>query len=325
MHVLRKSVILAGVLVFILSSPADAQRGKKKKKAEGAEPVVQEQLTEVQVIAGKEIILTGTKKLNVAITPMTDPIRMMIDVRDMAPAPEVTRIMDINMGLIKTVRISQFANITRLEVLLKQDADFIIAREGKEATVKLEPRVEAKDETIPPELFYKAQRAQTELIMTGEITPVIDPSVMVPKGPMSGTIVTSASGIPQAVTPQSQAMTPTASYARTANRILDVKHRVSGNQVQVLVRTDGTVGEFREYTMSRPSRVIVDLIGVRGTVPRNFYNINLGPVRKVRLGEHPECPGFTRIVVDFSTGKLPAYYVTRVKGGVMIVASMEAD
>jgi len=139
--------------------------------------------------------------------------------------------------------------------------------------------------------------------------------------------LTPAPRVQTTLTPQVQVMKPDVQYRRTANRVVGVASRVSGNQVQILVRTDGLVGNYKEFTVRNPSpkRVVVDLFGLLGQVPQNSYSVNKSHVKRVRLGEHPGYPGYTRVVVDLTSRDVPHYYVTRTKGGILISVAMEYD
>ena len=325
METRRISAIILCAVVFMFALSSSAQF--RKKKAQGdAKPTMQNYVSEIQVLAGKEINIKATKKMDMGIVVVPDPIRMMIDIKGLGPSPDLPRSITIGQGMIKSIRVREFTGgpevVTRLEIMLTQDAQYRIDRKAKEVTVTLEPKARKKDDTIPPELFYKAQKVTTELIKTGDVRLEIQPHVTVPKSASQAGAIFVTSGVEGgAPRPEVEAMKPDASYTLTATRIKDVKYRGADSQIQILVRTDGMVGEFKEFTMGRPNRLVIDLIGVKGKVPRNSYTVNQGGVKRIRLGEHSN---YTRIVVDFSTKKIPQYYITRTKGGIMIAVAMEA-
>jgi hypothetical protein len=321
----KESALIIGMILFMFSISTSAGLFKKKTGEEAA-PAVQDQVTDIQTAAGKEIVIQGTKKMECAVFVIPDPIRMMINLTGVVLAPEIPRTLLVNQGLMKTIRINEFRSgdkvLTRMEVALTQDAEYTINREGKSVTVTLEPKTaKEKDDTIPIELYSRAQRATTELIETGEMTPEIHPQVVVPTSPPGPSLVVSPGTAPATLRAETGAMKQKVQYPGTATRVMDVKHRVSENQFQILIQTDGTVGNYEEFTMNRPARLVIDLLGIKGSVPRSSYPVNQAGIKRIRLGQHPDK---TRIVLDFSTKKIPQYYVMRTKGGIMIAVPMSS-
>jgi hypothetical protein len=73
---------------------------------------------------------------------------------------------------------------------------------------------------------------------------------------------------------------------------------VSGGVVRIYIDTDG-VAAYRDFTLSGPPRIVVDLSAVKNGVAYRTIPVAAGTVERVRVGE-PEA-GTTRIVIDLSS------------------------
>jgi hypothetical protein len=323
MNALTKSASVAGALIFTLILSGPGLLFGKKKSGEGQETVLNEQITEIRATGANEIYIQGTKKLKVAIFVVPDPIRMMINLQGFVPAPDLPRTILVDMGLIKNIQVSELSSgevvVTRLEVALNEDAEYKIEGSGKEVFVKMEPKAEEKDQTIPEELYSRMQKATTELIETGELSGEIQPHVTVPRS-APGAIPVTVSGTPSAeLTPEMKAMKGEVSYPGTATRINGVKYRFQENLFQLLFITDGSLGTFKDFPLIKPNRIVIDLMGLKGPLPWNSKKVGQDGVRRIRLGKHPDR---TRIVIDCSTPKVPQYYIMRTKAGIMVAIAM---
>jgi hypothetical protein len=92
-----------------------------------------------------------------------------------------------------------------------------------------------------------------------------------------------------------------------------VRSQVSGGIVRIYIETDGAAA-YRDFTLSGPPRIVVDLSAVKNGVGYRTIPVAAGAVDRVRVGE-PE-PGTTRIVVDLSSQS--GYRVTRVGSSLVI-------
>jgi hypothetical protein len=77
-----------------------------------------------------------------------------------------------------------------------------------------------------------------------------------------------------------------------------VRSQVSGGVVRIYIDTDG-VAAYRDFTLSGPPRIVVDLSAVKNGVGYRTIPVAAGTVERVRVGE-PEA-GTTRIVIDLSS------------------------
>jgi hypothetical protein len=125
---------------------------------------------------------------------------------------------------------------------------------------------------------------------------------------------------PVARAPQSAAV-PTRNEAALgkATVVRGVSARVVDGMLRIVVDTDG-LASFKDFTLTGPSRIVVDINGVRNA----FGNKNLaaiaGSVERVRVGE--PSPGVVRIVLDVKT--MLRYQVVREGSQLVILISRDA-
>jgi outer membrane protein OmpA-like peptidoglycan-associated protein len=80
-----------------------------------------------------------------------------------------------------------------------------------------------------------------------------------------------------------------------ASVVRSVSTRMVDGALRVIVDTDGAV-QFKDFTLTGPSRIVIDLAGVRSALGSKTIPVVAGLVDRVRVGEPG--PGAVRIVID---------------------------
>jgi outer membrane protein OmpA-like peptidoglycan-associated protein len=111
-----------------------------------------------------------------------------------------------------------------------------------------------------------------------------------PNATASRPLTTQASGYPRG------ARTET-SFA-TATVVRAVSARMIDGALRIFVDTDGAT-QFKDFILTNPSRVVIDITGVRNAFGNKALPVISGLVDRVRIGE--PVPGVVRIVVDLKT------------------------
>jgi len=88
--------------------------------------------------------------------------------------------------------------------------------------------------------------------------------------------------------------------------------------LRVAIETDGKV-EFKDFTLTGPSRIVIDLAGVRSSLGSMTIPAAGGFVERVRVGE--PSPGAVRIVIDLRA--MTRYRLTREGASLIIVVGEE--
>jgi type IV pilus assembly protein PilQ len=102
--------------------------------------------------------------------------------------------------------------------------------------------------------------------------------------------------------------------AKPASLVTSVRADSTSGNTRVVIQTDG-VAQFKDFTLTNPNRIIVDVIGVRSSVPNRVIEVGATPVERVRVGQ----PGANvlRVVID-SKGVVP-YRVDRNDDSLVVV------
>jgi N-acetylmuramoyl-L-alanine amidase len=84
--------------------------------------------------------------------------------------------------------------------------------------------------------------------------------------------------------------------------------------VRITIQTDGAAS-YQDFTLTNPSRIVVDITGVRWAGVSQALGQSFGPVERVRIGE-PQA-GTVRIVLDMKS--LVNYRISR-NGSAIVIA-----
>src|SRR5262249_39641441 len=104
-----------------------------------------------------------------------------------------------------------------------------------------------------------------------------------------------------------------------ATVIRGVSAQVVDGLLRIVVDTDG-LASFKDFTLTAPSRIILDINGVRNAFGNKTLAAIAGGVERVRVGE--PSPGVVRIVLDVKS--LLRYQVVREGSSLVILISSEA-
>src|SRR5262249_21107937 len=104
------------------------------------------------------------------------------------------------------------------------------------------------------------------------------------------------------------------SPSRQATLLPAVRAEASPAGTRVLVDADG-VAQYKDFTLTNPSRIVVDFQGVRSEFGNKTLSVDGGPVERVRVGQPG--PNTVRVVID-SKSKLP-YIISR-QGASLVIA-----
>jgi hypothetical protein len=95
--------------------------------------------------------------------------------------------------------------------------------------------------------------------------------------------------------------------------VRSVNAQVVKGALQVSVKMDGQPS-IKDFTLSEPNRIVVDLLGVSGNPPNRTMQVGLGPIERVRVGQ--PSPGVVRIVIDT---KVVVPYAVALERGILVI------
>ena len=103
-------------------------------------------------------------------------------------------------------------------------------------------------------------------------------------------------------------------FSKPASQLNGISIREEGGLIEVLLKADGEIAEYKELKFSDPPRLALDLIGIRSAVKDQIIPFDGPFLKRVRLGVHPDK---VRVVLDLSGG-FPPYVIEKTEGGLSI-------
>lgn len=123
-----------------------------------------------------------------------------------------------------------------------------------------------------------------------------------------------AETVAAAVVPEvapAEPVAPAASTTVTDSLVTGIT--AAGDTIQINVK--GAVADFKTFRLSRPERVVVDLLGSKADPALKIIAVNAAGISTARVGTYSDK---TRIVLDAITGGLPDAQVVKNSDGVMV-------
>ncbi len=117
------------------------------------------------------------------------------------------------------------------------------------------------------------------------------------------------------VAQQSVAATPPETAQATVN---GVRAQMDAGVLRVFVDADGTV-EFKDFTLSNPARIVIDVMGARNAFGNKIMRIGTASVERIRVGQPAQ--GIVRVVLD---SKQTVPYQVKREGDSLIIAVGQA-
>lgn len=266
-----------------------------------------------------EVTLQGTGKIQAVAFILGDPIRLRVDIKNAMLDYSVPSSIPVNGNPIQSVTASALKvkeqNVVRLELALTQDVEWRFQPSGERLTISLVPKQLEVRQDIPEDIYERAREVEEQLYATGTYSAPPSDIRIPEQAAYSRPIIVPETAPPAPARPSVVPSRPL--EGGSATQVIDILYRFSAGQVQILIKTNGTVGTYQDFTLTRPNRLVIDLPGLKEASPKDQFSIAHSGVQRVRLGAHP---GKTRVVVDFS-GPIPAYSFSRVKQGLVVTLS----
>lgn len=229
-----------------------------------------------------QLEVVANKPLTYTSYQMTDPSRAVIDFSQTEPG-RVPASIEVNAGNIKEVRVQkqELAGgvITRVEMFLNKDTEFFVTTDSTDKA-KLVLSFKKPAEVKPEEAKVEAPPVEQPKPAEVVAAPVLEPKP---------------------------------APAAPAEKIVSAVEVVDG---AVAIVTGGTVEEYKAFTLKRPSRLVIDIMGAKNGLKRNTIPVKSYGVATARIGTYPDR---VRIVFDSSRKAFPAYQVEKSDDGLRLV------
>ncbi|MBE9505075.1 MAG: AMIN domain-containing protein, partial [Proteobacteria bacterium] len=242
----------------------------------------------VEETEGNTIIsIEAAFPINYTAFKLTDPVRIVIDINE-SDAGDVESSIPVFNETVKDILVTQFdedeSNITRVEVVLNEIREYNIEKEQNKLYVTVNN-------------IITEQPSQEEVVEAEELPEVDLPVPVVAE--VAPAIMVEDVEIP----------------ANKAKYIADLAVNEIEGGASVIIKGDGYLGDYNSFTLENPSRIVVDIIGVKNLFRKNQVNATGVSLKKVRVGQHP---GKVRLVLDLPAGQSEQHSITR-SGKMLIV------
>jgi len=275
------STLAVTTLLYTVAFAADDEGNRLKSVEVSSQP----QAVEVTIDAYKPIGYRYT------VYDSQDPRRIVVDFRGMDVSEVKTPIIS-DAAPVSEVRLSSFdltsGKLGRVEILLTDDGDYNVVLEDNTLKVSLTPTAgnapAVVDETPEPNVEPPPSEVQEPAVADETVEPTVEVPVVQPE---------------------------VASSAGPAKLISSV--RVEDERV--LLGADGDVKIFKYFTLTGPTRLVVDVYNVKPGFKENAYSLANG-FKKLRVGVYKDK---IRFVLDADAKKLPDFGVNK-EGESVIIA-----
>src|SRR3990172_4394734 len=103
--------------------------------------------------------------------------------------------------------------------------------------------------------------------------------------------------------------------AASATKVTGVETSTEGENTVIRVLTDGVAGNFTSFTLTKPSRIVLDVWGVANTTGKGALRLKDKYFKVVRIGSYSDK---SRLVFDSGAAKLPPHSIAAENGAIVI-------
>ena len=249
----------------------------------------------VQEVSQEPVVKIQTREpvgFRYTVYDSQDPKRIIVDFRDMSLG-EVPESISVESGPVTEIRTSTFdltsGNLSRIEILLSETAGYDVSLDGKTLQVAL---TSSGDEG---ETAASSQESRDENSLAGE--PDRPESSQKPLATLASKSSRSSSDSDD---PDKETSHPTGEE-KSASRVekLDIDDSLAR------IGTNGTIEKYRHFTLTGPSRLVVDVYGVAPEFEGRSFSASNG-FKRIRVGVYEDK---TRFVFDSSEVQLPGFVI----------------
>jgi type IV pilus assembly protein PilQ len=267
-----------------------------------------------------------------------EPAKIIVDISQTEPGAVATPIK-VNRGSIRHIELVRQpvggGVLTRVEISLIRDLDFSVATDPSDKTrllisllvpeSDLKPAPEAKEaplaetrieeKNLPPEAPAAAQAklepTQTLLPVETRSEPAPDPAAVPAATAASAPVAAPPVADPAPGPAVAKGAGPVAAVPGPVRRLTAVSAAPDGVDLAI----DGGVLTFNSFKLSKPDRIVLDLFGMKSTLPQNVVPIGALGVANARVGSTPDK---VRVVLDALQDTLPPFEVVKSEQGLKI-------
>ena len=322
-YYLRQGWILPLLLLFWMicasdcTGPTAAPPAADSKIAENPAATTHHILREIRVIDTEvhfDLLRAGSQDIYYSAFKAIDPLRLVLDlpntVKDAIPSPLAVENEIIDK--IETVTlVHESQPLTRIEIGLNRDTAYLIDQAQEQIWVKFyadlkstEAAAAQGEPVVHPEGEEDSVETKTRL-EADTLQPSTEGPIYTPQPYLEKPEVTSQpsevepidTSQPIAEEKEVSAQSASRKALIPASRILDIQPVTSGKALKVYIIGNGKLDDYDVFVLKNPSRLVVDLKGVKSTNVKDVLLLTGPWVRKIRVGLHTDK---VRVVFDLN-------------------------
>lgn len=275
----------------------------------------------------------------------TAPVRVVMDFPGMELA-EIPRLLSGDGIAIEEVRVSSFelssGKLARVEIVLRESIPYKVAlndRRFELSFTRSTPLANPSSETVPPTVPVGVAEPLATTVQS-PADPVAIPPSEVPPPPAGGPVSASASETVLSDNSSAGSVVSPAVAQPTAPLVAELSNgtpvaatsvagasadatiaiaatRLEGLTVEdeaLFLKVNGKVARLDKFKLKNPSRLVVDLYGIKSGLKETRYKLGKG-MGTARLGTHPDK---VRVVIEVNDKLLTRAYVVDEGRGVRV-------
>ena len=288
----KRSLVITGILL-VGATAADAGLFGRKAKKTAAAPVTVTgvmALTSVEIDGSQVILRTSGAPAYTSYSPTPGVFVVDLTGASRDAAATVPAALPPAVVSISADEVVEMGNtLTRVTFRLSQQLILEVSAIEKAVVVAI-PATAIPIETAPAiveALPVVAPIANSEPVAEPIQTASAEP---IPE-PVSEPIVEASQPTPAPVV-------ETASLPR-ARAVRRIDANTSGDAVEVRISADGAL-KYKAFKLENPTRLVIDLEGVKNSVAKNTVTVGDDVVQRVRVAQFSAAPPVARVVIDLN-------------------------
>ena len=285
-HLKRRWIFSMGLVALAFYALGCATSPPTPPPTQGAgvdqpSPASQE-LREIRLVEDQgslNVVLAGSDALRYTAFKAIDPLRLVVDLPN-TEARGVPSPLLVERGVVDKIETAVVTRdpqpLTRVEIGLKQETAYEISAEQDGIRVRFEPE--------PPPMEAKATEAELAnnppadnlghgVQAQQEAPPAAQPAVVPP---------------------------PTEKELAPATKLIAIQPFTTDQSAEIALVTDGKLPLYHAFPLTNPSRIVVDLMGIKSGLDRESLSLSGPLATKARIGKYKNK---VRVVIDLVPAK----------------------
>ncbi len=303
--------LAAAVLIPLAALLGSCQLGQ-------SDQAIPAQIRKVE-ISGNQINIFANQALQAGVYIQPSPPKLSLTIENADLVAGIPASGEATDGMIKTWQLSVVKGqrmegkqlkamySVRLTADLTKNVTYQITNSNSGCKVELQ-EIKAAEKGLEP----------TQIEIPKELYPKIQKMSVGPGGTPTGVAVAPVTAEDEkAARDMLKEIVPEKAIAEKiapATALSGLTYRTVDHSFEVVVTGDGEFLDFKVNSLNNPVRIYLDVFGVKSKLPHNFFQVNTGTVRQIRVGEYPDK---TRVVVELK-GPIKDARVVNVKNKILL-------